>query len=112
MNEARSGGGFLSGLLIGGLLGAGVALLLAPKSGQETRDELMGRSSEIRARASELADRARESADELVTRGRSALEDTTSVVRDAYTQGRQTATEQTEELQRRFREPGAYQGEA
>ena len=112
MNEARSSGGFLSGLLIGGLLGAGIALLLAPKSGQETRDELMGHSAELLARASELAERARESADELVSRGRSAVEDTTAVVHDAYVQGRQAASEQAEELERRFREPGGHQDES
>ncbi|TAK27727.1 MAG: YtxH domain-containing protein [Chloroflexota bacterium] len=111
MSEARTGGGFLAGIVIGGLLGAGIALLLAPKSGQETRDELMDRSVELRERASELAARAWGDVDELVSRGRSVVEDTTATFRDAYSQGTQAAAEQAEELQRRFREARGYPGD-
>jgi len=111
MSEVRTGGGFLAGIVIGGLLGAGVALLLAPRSGQETREELLDRSAEIRERASGLAARAWEDVDQLVSRGRSAVEDTTATFRDAYTEGSQAAAEQAEELQRRFRESRGYQGE-
>ena len=39
---APNGKGFTRGLLIGGLLGAGVALLYAPKSGKDLRSD-MGR---------------------------------------------------------------------
>src|ERR1700674_4195562 len=38
---------FVTGLLIGVAVGFGLALLLAPKSGEEMRDELMARGSEL-----------------------------------------------------------------
>ena len=38
--EGWEGGGFLLGALAGALVGAGVALLLAPKSGAQVRSEL------------------------------------------------------------------------
>ncbi len=36
----KSGGGLTKGLLVGGILGAAAALLLAPKSGRELRADL------------------------------------------------------------------------
>jgi YtxH-like protein len=48
---------FVTGLLIGVGVGFGLALLLAPKSGEEMRDDLMQRGIELRDRAGELASR-------------------------------------------------------
>lgn len=45
--------GFLAGLLIGGLTGAGAMLLLAPQSGQRARARLQRKSIELREQASE-----------------------------------------------------------
>lgn len=38
----------LSGLVLGGLIGAGAALLFAPHSGQETRAEIRNKTMELR----------------------------------------------------------------
>lgn len=38
----------LSGLVLGGLIGAGAALLFAPHSGQETRAEIRNKTVELR----------------------------------------------------------------
>lgn len=46
---------FVTGLLIGVAVGFGLALLLAPKSGEQMRDDLMQRGIELRDRAGELA---------------------------------------------------------
>ena len=43
----------LSGLLIGGLVGAGTALLFAPQSGEETRAAIQNKSTELRDRTTE-----------------------------------------------------------
>ena len=40
-------GGFLKGLFVGGLIGAGLALLYAPKSGRETRKDIARKSREL-----------------------------------------------------------------
>src|ERR1700737_739380 len=48
---------FVTGLLIGVGVGFGLALLLAPKTGEELRDDLMQRGIELRDRAGELASR-------------------------------------------------------
>ena len=48
---------FVTGMLVGVAVGFGLALLLAPKSGEEMRDDLMQRGIELRDRAGELASR-------------------------------------------------------
>ena len=55
-----SGSSFISGFLIGGLVGAVVGIMLAPKSGAETRAELLEQSEALRVRGEEMAARVRE----------------------------------------------------
>ena len=50
---------FGAGLLIGGLIGAGIALLVAPSSGEETRRMLARRARRLAADARERYDDAR-----------------------------------------------------
>jgi len=63
-------GSFLAGFVIGGLIGAGVALLLAPQSGEETRDFIKDKSIELRDRAYDTADEARVKAEQLAQQAR------------------------------------------
>ena len=60
MANNDSGGSFVLGFLIGGLVGAAVGLLIAPKSGQDTRAELTERTEAWRNRAEEMAANLRE----------------------------------------------------
>ena len=47
-SEAGNAGGFLAGMVIGGLAGAGTMLLLAPQSGRRTRAEIQHKGLELR----------------------------------------------------------------
>ncbi len=47
-------GVFISGLALGGIIGAGVALLMAPRSGEEMRSMLGDRSNDL---VNQLGDR-------------------------------------------------------
>ena len=67
-NESNFGA-YLAGFLIGGLVGAAAALLLAPQSGEETRTLL-------REKSIELKDKATESAEETMQKATKLLEDT------------------------------------
>jgi len=81
---------FLSGFLIGGLVGAITALLLAPQSGEETRVLIRDRSVELkdktlatledaaaeaRIKADELTKAAQQRAEDLRQRGQVVLEE-------------------------------------
>ncbi|MGE0363539.1 MAG: YtxH domain-containing protein [Vicinamibacterales bacterium] len=47
-NDGRDGTGFTTGVVVGALVGAGVALLFAPKAGDELRSDLNGSMTSLR----------------------------------------------------------------
>ena len=51
--------GFLVGAAVGAVVGAGVALLLAPTSGKETREWLGAKSRETKAKLGEAIERTK-----------------------------------------------------
>ena len=57
---ADSGGCFITGFLFGGIVGAAFGLLLAPKPGQETRNELRNQSDIIRSKMEDIGTAARD----------------------------------------------------
>ena len=67
--ESGGSGTFLLGALAGALVGAGIALLLAPKSGAEVREDLSTGYSSVKDAAArryrDLADRANTKLDQL-----------------------------------------------
>ncbi|MCC2684629.1 MAG: YtxH protein [Paenibacillaceae bacterium] len=54
-NQGNSGKSFLAGAVVGGVLGALTALLLAPKSGQELRKDLGDQYKEVSHKTQDLA---------------------------------------------------------
>lgn len=64
MNENESDlGAFLAGFVIGALVGAATALILAPQSGQATREKLAHIGNDLRQAGEERFDQVRHSAD-------------------------------------------------
>ena len=70
--EAANNGTFLLGALAGALVGAGIALLVAPKSGAEVREDLSTGYNSMRDAATrryrDLADKATQKFDEASAR--------------------------------------------
>jgi gas vesicle protein len=66
----RGGSGFVVGILIGAVLGAGLALLLAPDRGEKTRGRLRKRMRSLRDDAREGIDRAGSLTQEELRRGK------------------------------------------
>jgi len=92
-------GAFFAGFLVGGLVGAAAALLLAPQSGEETREqirqkgiELQGRGedalTEARAKAEAVAADVRRRAEELQHQSKVILEEGQRNLADAVEQTR------------------------
>lgn len=65
-DNGSGGGGFLLGLIIGGALGAALALLYAPQRGEDTRGFVAQKSNEYasaaKSKTSEMADALRQNA--------------------------------------------------
>lgn len=74
-------GNFLAGFIVGGLVGAAAALLMAPQSGEETRAVIRDRSIELRERAVETAEDARARAEFALEDARMRAEEAAEEVR-------------------------------
>ena len=59
-NESSRVGGYLAAFAIGALVGTGVALLYAPRSGKETRELLAKKGRELKGQASDALDDAKD----------------------------------------------------
>jgi gas vesicle protein len=69
-NEGGNGSSFVMGLLTGTVLGAGLGMLFAPKSGSELRGQIAEQAGSIANTASEGYRRASETASDWADRGR------------------------------------------
>ena len=69
-NEQSTLGNFVIGLVIGSLVGAAVGLILAPQSGDETRQAFLTEGIELKDRAGDQAGEARRRAEDMATSAR------------------------------------------
>ena len=96
----RSGGGeFFAGLVIGGLVGAGIALLMAPQSGEETRAQIRDAGVEIKDRATETMAEAREKAEAITADSRRRAEEIIADARKSADKMIADARQKADEIQ-------------
>lgn len=94
----------LLGVGLGVLVGAVVALLFAPKSGRDTREDVAQAAGWARDRAETVIEELKGSLDELSRRTRDLVETYRGRVDAAVEAGRQAADERKAELQARVEE--------
>jgi gas vesicle protein len=92
-----SGGEFIAGFLVGALVGAAAALLLAPQSGEQTRTLIRDRSLELGQRADELSAEARRRAEELQAEARERARQVQSQAKERAGQLQDTVKQAVEE---------------
>jgi len=94
MSDNGGGGGF--GWFLAGLgIGAAIGMLYAPKSGEETREELRRRAEEGRDYVIKSAREARESANQWVDKGKDYVDQQKDQFRSAVEAGRQAYRDAT-----------------
>jgi gas vesicle protein len=79
---------FIAGFVIGGLVGAAVALLLAPQSGEETRMIIHDKSIELKDKAVSTADEARVRAEKTIEDARTKATGVADTARVRYDEQR------------------------
>lgn len=89
---------FLAGMGLGALIGAATALLLAPKSGQETRQDLKNAADEMKVKADKIVSDLSHSSEELVKKSKELLENTREKVQSAIDAGKQAMAQKNEEV--------------
>jgi gas vesicle protein len=96
--ESGSGagiGGFVAGLAIGALAGVALAMILAPQSGEDTRDLLVAKAREAGERARDTAG----DAGDLLERGRRIVADAKARLDGAIAEGKDAASRQRTTLE-------------
>ncbi len=89
MSDERSdAAGYLGWFFLGAAAGAAAALMLAPKTGQETRELLLERGGEAARRAQEFAAEAQGRAGEWLDKSRELFEEQTQRLMSAFEAGR------------------------
>jgi gas vesicle protein len=88
----RRGGGGGSGValfVLGAAIGAGLALLWAPQSGEETRAQIRRGARRTKRRAQDLAESGRELVDDLQRQGKAAARDARSALEERLARHRE-----------------------
>jgi gas vesicle protein len=88
---------FLAGFVVGGLVGAAVALIMAPQSGEETRRYIADKSIELKQTAEETAGQYREKASTYASEARTKaieLEEKAKARADEYAKAARTRVEE------------------
>ena len=91
--EEQPGASFMLGIITGALIGAGVALLFAPKAGTEMRQQLGEQYSGLADKVGESTQHLRENARQLRDQGRERVQQLTGHLSDrAATAAERAAT--------------------
>jgi len=103
-NEGGGGGSFVMGLLTGTVLGAGLGMLFAPKSGSELRNQLSEQAGNLANQASDGYRKASEAASEGYRKASETAGDWADRGREMYDKTRDAVARGTEEANRYVRD--------
>jgi gas vesicle protein len=106
----RSGdgsGNFVMGLLAGAVVGAGLALLFAPKKGADLRNQLSDQADALANQAQEGYRKVANSAGQWADKGKVAAGDLADRGKDLYGQAREAVAHGADEAQKYVRETAA-----
>lgn len=88
-NNRGDAGGYLGWFFFGAALGAALAYLTTPRTGQQARDLLTERSGEVAKRAQEWASQAQTQAGEWLDKSRELFEEQTQRLITAFEAGKE-----------------------
>jgi gas vesicle protein len=117
MSDRDGGSEFFAGFIIGGLVGAVLALVLAPQPGEQTRALIKERGIELKDRASDFSTEVIKKAEELSTEAKRRAEELSGeatrtvdefaekskgAVKSALNEGMEVARKKKEDLSSQF----------
>ncbi|HRY30007.1 MAG TPA: YtxH domain-containing protein [Elusimicrobiota bacterium] len=91
MSENNKGGDTLIAFLLGGLVGAGIAFLFAPRAGKETRRRLQHWLEDMEDKGQDLLEEGRE----LLQEGKEVVQEKTEKIKRVIDSGRKAWDEHT-----------------
>ncbi len=88
----------LLSFLLGGIVGAGLALLLAPQSGDETRKKIREFADDVKDRTTDYVDKTREKVSSFVGDSKGLYEQKKSIVKSAIEAGKEAYERERDRL--------------
>lgn len=96
--EGYSSGSVLLSFLFGGIVGAGLALLLAPQSGSETRRKIKDFADDVKDKSTGYYDQAKDKVSAAVDQGKGTFEEKKSLLKSAIDAGKEAYSREKENL--------------
>lgn len=93
-----SAGTVFMAFVLGGAVGAGLALLFAPQSGKETRDKIMGLTEDVKEKASQYSDQIKGKIASTIEEGKGLIEEKKSIITSAIEAGKEAMEKEKERL--------------
>jgi gas vesicle protein len=93
-----SSGSMLLSFLLGGVVGAGIALLLAPQSGEETRRKIKDLAEDVKDKTTGYIDETKSTVSSYVDKGKGFYEEKKSLVASAIEAGKEAFEKEKEKL--------------
>jgi gas vesicle protein len=89
MSEERgcSGSAVALGFILGGVLGASLALLFAPESGRRTRERLRDLAADLRDKTIDLTEELRDKTEDALERSKETIEEKRSILAGGFLGG-------------------------
>ncbi len=88
-SDGFSGGDVLLAFILGGIVGAGAALLMAPDSGENVRKKIREFADDARSKAGEYAGQTRRTLSSTMEKGRDLYEEKKSAITSAIEAGKE-----------------------
>jgi len=95
-DEGYSSGSVLLSFLLGGVVGAGLALLFAPQSGRETRQKIRELADDVKEKTTDYANQAKEKVSSLVDEGKGYYDEKKSILKSAVDAGKEAYEKEKE----------------
>lgn len=93
-----SGSAVALAFILGGVIGAGIAMLFAPESGRRTRERLRDFAADMRDKTIDLSEDLRDKAEDAMERGREVYEEKKSILSAAVQAGKEAVQRERERL--------------
>ena len=96
--SGHSTGSIILAFFIGGLVGAGVALLLAPQSGKETKQKIKELADDAKEKAAKYAEEVKSKVTSAVGKSKELIEEKKSLITTAVEAGKEAYAKEKEKL--------------
>jgi len=97
-DEGYSSGSVLLSFLLGGVVGAGIALLLAPQSGSETRQKIKEMADDVKDKTTDYIRKTKDKVASAVDESKGYYEEKKSLVKAAVDAGKDAYEKEKERL--------------